>query len=286
VRIVETGVSVDPDFLLFNLRTPYWAKDPRRDWILTKEFRKAISHAVDREAYANTVYLGAGVPIWGPITPGNKEWFSPNIMRYGHSIDRSKEILQGLGLQNRDADEWLEDRNNNEARFTVLTFRGNASLERGSAVVRDSLKAVGIALDVVAMESGAALQRMVKGDFDSIMFFIAASSLDPAMNPDFWMSSGAAHIWNIGQKVPATAWEKEIDDLMRQMTAETNLAERKRLFDQVQAIFAENLPAIYFVAPRLHHAVSSRVGNLEPAVNRPQLMWNVEKISVQGQAPR
>jgi peptide/nickel transport system substrate-binding protein len=284
VRIVELGVGVDPDNLFFNLRTPYWAKDPRREWILTKEFRKAISHAVDREAYANTVYLGAGVPIWGPMTPGNKEWFSPNVPRYGYSTERAREILAQLGLTNRDADEWLEDRNNTEARFTVLTFRGNSSLERGTAVLRDSLKAVGIAVDVVALEQGSVIQRMFKGDFESIMFFFAATSLDPAMNPDFWMSSGSAHIWNIGQPKPATAWEKEIDDLMRQMTAEVDQAERKRLFEQVQKIFAEHLPAIYFVAPRLHHAVSSRVGNLEPAINRPQLLWNVEKITVQGQA--
>jgi peptide/nickel transport system substrate-binding protein len=284
VRIIELGVGVDPDLLFFNLRTPYWAKDPRREWLLTKEFRRAISHAVDREAYANTVYLGAGVPIWGPITPGNKAWFSPNVRRYGFSVERAREILAQLGLTNRDSDEWLEDRNNTEARFTVLTFRGNSSLERGTAVLRDSLKAVGVAVDVVALEQGTVIQRMLKSDFDSIMFFFAATSLDPAMNPDFWMSSGSAHIWNIGQPKPATAWEKEIDDLMRQMTAEVNQAERKRLFDQVQMIFADNLPAIYFVAPRLHHAVSSRVGNLEPAINRPQLLWNVEKISVQGQA--
>jgi peptide/nickel transport system substrate-binding protein len=284
VRIVELGVGVDPDLLFFNLRTPYWAKDPRRAWILTKEFRRAISHAVDREAYANTVYLGAGVPIWGPITPGNKEWFSPNVQRYGHSVERAREIFAELGLINRDADEWLEDTNNTEARFTVLTFRGNSSLERGAAVLRDSLKAVGIAVDVVALEQGSVIQRMFKGDFESIMFFFAATSLDPAMNPDFWMSSGSAHIWNIGQAKPATAWEKEIDDLMRQMTAEVDQAERRRLFEQVQKIFADHLPAIHFVAPRLHHAVSSRVGNLEPAINRPQLLWNVEKITVQGQA--
>ena len=286
VRIIELGVGVDPDFLLFNLRSPYWAKDPRREWIQAKEFRKAISHAVDREAYANTVYLGAGVPIWGPITPGNKEWFSPNVLRYGYSTDRAKEILAGLGLTNRDGDEWLEDRNNTEARFSVLTFRGNSSLERGSAVLRDSLRAVGIAVDVVAIESGTVIQRLQKGDFDAIMMFVAASSLDPSMNPDFWLSSGGSHLWNIGQPKPATAWEKEIDDLIHQITADPNPAERKRLFDQVQMIFAENLPMIYFVAPRLHHAVSSRVGNLEPAINRPQLLWNVEKISVQGPAPR
>ena len=130
IRILDLGVGTDPDPFFLNLRSTYWEKDRRRDWILAKEFRKAISHAVDREVYANTVYLGAGVPVWGPVTPGNKEWFSPNVMRYGHSIDRAREILAGLGLANRDGDEWLEDRNNTEARFLVGSQRPFVQISR------------------------------------------------------------------------------------------------------------------------------------------------------------
>jgi peptide/nickel transport system substrate-binding protein len=281
VRVIELGVGVDPDVFFFNLRSTYWAKDPRRDWITRKEFRKAISHAVDREAYANTVYLGAAVPIWGPITPGNKEWFSPNVMRYGHSIERAREILGELGLTNRDGDEWLEDKNNTEARFTMLAYRGNSSIERGAAVLRDALRPAGIAVDVVTLEQGAVVQRILKGDFESAMFFFSFTNLDPSMNQDLWLSSGSAHIWNREQAKPATDWEKEIDDLMREMTATVDTAERKRLFDRVQGIFAENLPALYFVAPRLHMGVSGRVGGLEPAILRPQLLWNVDRITVQ-----
>ena len=286
VRILELGVGTDPDFLAFNLRSHYWDKDPRRDWIQRKEFRKAISHAVDREAYANTVYLGSGVPIWGPISPGNREWFSPNIQRYGFSTERAKEVLAGLGLTNRDQDEWLEDANNTEARFTMLTFRGFSSLERGAAVVRDSLRAVGVAVDVVTLEQGAAIQRMLKGEYDAMFFYFSATNLDPSMNLDFWLSSGSAHVWNIGQAKPATDWEKEIDDLMLQVTSNSDAAERRRLFDQVQKIFAENLPLIYFAAPRLYMGVSERLGNLEPAVLRPQLLWNVDRITARpdGQA--
>jgi peptide/nickel transport system substrate-binding protein len=280
LRILELGVGLDPDLLVFNLRGPYWDKDPRRHWILRKEFRKAISHAVDREAFANTVFLGAGVPIWGPITPGNKEWFSPNVQRYAHSIDRAKEILADLGLANRDADEWLEDAGNNEARFTLLTYRGNSSLERGAAVLRDALRPVGVAVDVVTIEQGALTQRLVKGDFEAIFFFFSVTNIDPSMNLDFWLSSGGAHVWNIGQPKPATDWEKEIDDLMLAMTAQVDPAERRRLFEQVQKIFAENLPVLYFVAPRLHMGVSDRVGGLEPALLRPQLLWNVDRITV------
>ena len=35
----------------------------------------AISLAVDRQVFADTVYLGAGEPVYGPETPANKKWY-------------------------------------------------------------------------------------------------------------------------------------------------------------------------------------------------------------------
>ena len=284
LQLLELGVGTDADVFFFNLRPAKWAKDPRGAWLPRKEFRQAISHAVDREAFANTVYLGAGVPVWGPITPGNKKWFSPNVTRYPFSLERARALLAGLGLANRDGDEWLEDEKGTEARFSVLTFKGNTSLERSAAVLREDLRPLGIAVDVIAMEQGALIERMIKGDFEAIFFIALATSLDPAMSLDFWLSSGSAHFWNIGQKTP-TEWEREIDQLMLKQAASLDEAERKRLFDQVQQIFAEHLPALYFVAPRLYMAVNTRVGDLTPSILRPQLLWNAERITVRPAVP-
>ena len=285
LQLLELGVGTDADVFFFNLRPAKWARDPRGAWLQQKEFRQAISHAVDREAFANTVFLGAGVPIWGPVTPGNKNWFSPNVKRYPFSVDGAKKILAGLGLANRDADEWLEDDKGTEVRFSVLTYKGNSSLERSAAVLRDDLRPLGIAVDVSAIEQNALIDRMQKGDFDAIFFVMSASSLDPAMSMDFWLSSGSAHVWNIAQTTPATDWERAIDQLMLKQAATVDEAERKRIFDEVQRIFAEQLPALYFVAPRLYMGVSARVGELTPSILRPQLLWNAEKITVPPTAP-
>jgi peptide/nickel transport system substrate-binding protein len=280
LQMLEVGVGTDPDVFFINLKASKWAKDPRGAWITRKEFRQAISHAVDREAFANTVFLGAGVPIWGPVTPGNANWFSPNVPRYPFSIERARALLTGLGLVNRDADEWLEDEKGTEVRFSVLTYKGNTSLERGAAVLRDDLRPLGIALDVSVIEQGALQTSMVKGDFDAIFFVYFASALDPAMSLDFWLSSGSANIWDITQSTPVFEWERAIDALMLKQAAAADPAERKRLFDQVQNIFAENLPALYFVAPRIYMGVNTRVGGLTPSVLRPQLLWSADHITV------
>jgi peptide/nickel transport system substrate-binding protein len=280
LRLIELGVSADPDPFFFNLRSSFWAKDPRGGWITRKEFRQAISHAIDREAFANTIFLGAAVPVWGPVTPGNTKWFSPNVQRYGYSQERAREILAGLGLTNRDADEWVEDPKGTEARFTVLAYRGNTQVERGAAFIRDELKKVGIAVDVALLEQGAVVTRIQSGDFEAAHITIAQTNLDPAMSPDLWLSSGSAHFWNIGQSKPATDWEKQIDDLMVTVMGSVDQAERRRAFDEIQKIFADHLPIIYFVAPRLYMGVSARVSGMRPSILRPQLLWDAEHMSV------
>ena len=280
LSVLELGVGLDPDVFFFNLRPSHWAKDPRGAWLPTAEFRRALSHAVDREGYANTVFLGAAVPVHGPVTPGNKEWFWPDVPRYRFDRAAAQGLLEGLGLANRDADAFMEDAAGTEARFTLLTYRGNSALERGAQVLKESLERIGVAVDIVPLEPGALVERMLAGTFDAIFFNYLSTDTDPAMQRDFWLSSGSAHIWNIGQTTPATEWERRIDDLMTRQAAAVDPDERRQLFRDAQRIFSEQLPAIYFAAPRLYVGVGTRVRNLTPALTRPPLLWSVDTLAV------
>jgi ABC-type transport system substrate-binding protein len=67
---------------------------------------------------------------------------------------------------------------------------------------------------------------------------------------------------------------------MARQIATPDEAERKRLFDQVQQVFAEHQPVVYFAAPRIYVAYASRVRNVTPAVSRPQLLWSPDMLAV------
>jgi peptide/nickel transport system substrate-binding protein len=282
LRVEELGVSPEADAFVFNLRPEKWAPDPRGGWLQRKEFRQALSHAVDREAFADAVYLGTAVPIHGPITPGNKEWFWPSVPRYEFSREKARGLLDGLGLSNRDRDEWLEDERGNEARFTALVFRGNTVLERSATVVREDLRQIGVAVDIVPLEPNSIFQRIVDGDFEAAFVQFTGNSGDPANVKDFWLSRGGSHLWHIGQKAPATEWERQIDELMARQSATLDMAERKRLFNDVQRLFAENLPILYFAAPRVYIASSARLINLYPALTRPEIIWSADTLAIRG----
>lgn len=280
LRLIELGVGPDADAFWFCLNPEVKGKDPRFAFVQRREFRQAIAHAVDREAFAEAVFLGAAVPVWGPITPGNVGWFWPDVPRYPHDDARARALLASAGLANHDADPVLETPQLTEARFTVLTQRGIGWYERGTAVLRDELAGVGIALDIVPLEFGALIERLLACDYDAVYYRPLATDLDPAGNLDFWLSSGSGHFWNIGQRTPATEWERRIDTLMLEQAASLDPDRRRQQFNLVQQIVAENLPVLYFAAPRLYYAHSMRIRGVVPSVQRPPVLWNADMLSV------
>ena len=281
VQLLDLGVAYDADSFWINLKPSAFVNDPRAAWLQRDEFRQAISLGVDRKVFADTVYLGAGVPVYGPITPANKRWYSADLPRPAHDPARAKALLASIGLTDRHGDGLLEDARDQPVRFTLLTQKGRTALERGSAVIRDELKKIGVSVDVVPLDAGALISRFLSGaNYDAVYFTLATTDTDPANNADFWFSFGTARVWNLAQKTPATDWERQIDTLMTRQIAASDDAERKRLFDEVQRIFAGHLPTIQFVAPRLYAAASTRVTNLRPALMRPQLLWAPESVAV------
>ena len=112
---------------------------------------------------------------------------------------RAKALLASIGLTDRNGDGMLEDARNRPARFTLLTQKGRPALERGAAVIRDELKKIGLVVDVVALDGNALIERFLSGASTTrSTFSVDTTDTDPALNPDFWFSSGSAHVWNIG----------------------------------------------------------------------------------------
>lgn len=279
-QLLDVGPSTDLAGLWINLRPDAFARDPRRPWIQREELRRAISLAVDRRVFVDTVYLGAAVPAFGPVTLANRKWYSEEIA-VSHDPEGARKLLASIGLRDRNGDGLLDDATGATARLALLTQKGQTALERGAAVVRDELKRLGLTIDVVTLEANALVQTFLSGKpYDAVYFFLIASDTDPAMNLDFWLSSGGAHVWNPGQPAPGTTWEREIDERMRRQATALDEGERRRVFLDVQRIFAEHAPMVHFAAPRVFVAASPRVTNLMPGVSRPQLLWSADTIAI------
>jgi peptide/nickel transport system substrate-binding protein len=277
IQLADVGTGVDPDALWFNL-TPGAPAQKTRPYLQRAEFRQAIAHAIDRDAIVSTVYLGAAVPVYGPVTPGNRTWYSDAAPKYPHDLARARALLAAAGLTDRNGDGMLEDAAGRPAGFSIITQAGNIR-ERTATLIQEQLRQAGLKIDVVGLDPRSIFGRFGQGDYESIYFGFQASSFDPAMNLDFWLSGGSGHVWNAGAPAP---WEKAIDEVMQRQTAAPSLAARQRLFAEAQKIFGEQLPEICFVAPKVSVAMSRRVGGAVPVLLEPKILWNPATLYVTG----
>jgi len=277
LRLIDVGPSLDTHLFWFNLRED---SGTARPWLRADDFRRALSYAVDRPAMARAVYLGAAEPVWGPITPANKAWYSDEVPRPPQDLAEAARLLDGLGLRDADGNGTREGPGGAPVRFSVLVQKGVTASERGAAFLRDEFARVGVALDVVALDLGTMMGRWVKGEYDAVYHWLIATDTDPAGNMDFWLSSGSMHVWHPGQPAPATAWEGELDALMRRQAASLDPRERRAIFAEVQRLFAAHAPALAFAVPHVYVATSMRVAAPQPSPQRPQLLWRPERLAV------
>ena len=64
--------------------------------------------------------------------------------------------------------------------------------------------------------------------------------------------------------------------------------QRKKWFDRVQEILAENQPMIFLASPDILVGAKNSIGNFHPAVLEPYVLWNVEQLyfkNASGNAP-
>ena len=92
ITLATPGISISPDAFWLNL-SPTSAAAKDRPWLQREELRRAISHAVDRRAFVDTVYLGAAEPLFGPITPGHGDWFVPDLPKTEFDPARAATLL-------------------------------------------------------------------------------------------------------------------------------------------------------------------------------------------------
>jgi peptide/nickel transport system substrate-binding protein len=147
-------------------------------------------------------------------------------------------------------------------------------------MVQEQLRQAGITVDLTSLDTSGLVQRWSRGDYDAMYYGVQASSTDPGLGPQFWLSSGNFHFWNPRQPSPSSEWEKRIDDLFTEHVRAAKLSDRQRLIGEAERVLADELPAIYFVAPRVTLAVSGRVVNAQPAPQIPQLLWSADTLAV------
>jgi len=275
----DGGPSTDVEFLWFNLAPASPVPQYKKDWFQSAAFRHGISQAINREDLSRVVYRGHARPALGPVSPANKFWFNTKLAAQKFDPAGALKLLESAGFQKKAG--VLVDRAGHPVEFSVITNAGNKSRERMAALIQQDLQGLGIKLNIVTLDFHSLLDRLTRSsDYEACLFGLTNVAADPNEMMNVLLSSGRQHAWNPSQKAPATAWEAEIDALLKAQSVSASKSKRKELFDRVQELMRREEPYLYLVNRNSLSAISPQVKGAQPAAFYPQTFWNVERLSV------
>jgi len=282
----DVGPGLEYNFLFFNLNEPWEKTSPdltrKMKWFREVKFRQAISAAIDRDAIVRLVYQGRGAALWGPVTPGNLRWANATIPHPARSLEKARALLKEAGFTwtaGSNGDSALLDSDAKAVEFSILTSSSNADRTKMATLIQDDLKQLGIRVQVVPIEFRSLIDRVTQTkEYDACVLGLVSFDADPTPDLNVWLSRGGTHLWNPSQPHPATAWEAEIDNLMQEQLVAPKYEQRKKAFDRVQHILAENQPMIFLSSPDILAGAKNSIGNFHPAVLEPYVLWNVEQL--------
>lgn len=142
----------------------------------------------------------------------------------------------------------LEDADSARVHFTLLTQKGNTSLERGASVIRQSLAQVGVRVDVVGLEVGALIQYVTR-QLRRRVLPAADDRYGSRAEPRLLVHLRQRTHLDPSQRTPSTPWESEIDGLMDQMSTTLDAGRRRALFAGVQRSALWRVKCRYCASP-------------------------------------
>jgi peptide/nickel transport system substrate-binding protein len=282
-QINDLGPSHSTNYLMFNLdKSPYRSKKDsgayRRKWFRNVHFRRAISHAIDREGIIRNVLWGRGQPLWSYNSPADRRWSTDKVTQYAFDLVAAEKELRQAGFVKKG--QQLFDGRGVPVGFSVLTNAENGARVAMLQIIKKNVERLGINVDVRPMPFVELLDYF-KGEraFDAILLGWGADvPSDPMFSKNVLFSAGQDHLWSPSQKRPHTKWEAKVDKLLRMNLASQHYETRKPLLDEILVILSQHLPQIPLVVEYLAAAADVKVGNFEPYALDGGLYWNLEQL--------
>jgi peptide/nickel transport system substrate-binding protein len=196
-------------------------------WHMFKEpfsndkLRQAIAHGIDRKRINDIVMDGKGTISDGP-TPAGLWWFDPAIKSYAYDPEKAKALLKEAGYANG-------------FEFTLSTPQVTA-MSQINQLAQEQLDAIGIKLKLEPVAQSEWYAKLVRKETN--------------FSPNRWTQrpdpDGLLYILFHSKGYANTTGYKNdrVDALLEEARQNFDQAERKKLYSEVQAIIARDVPML------------------------------------------
>jgi len=223
-----------------------------RDPILSeKRIRRALAMCIDLKSIIENLYHGTARAMTGPFTPD--QWaYNPEVPVIEYNPQEALRILHSLGWLDTNKDGLL-DKNGKPLKLEMLVITGSLASTQFAPLFQSELKKIGVQLDIVPLESGAFISRVLAGNYQCGYL---NWKLDA--DPDPFNLFHSSQFPPRGQNLVFYS-NPQADQLIEAGRRELDQTKRKVIYRQLHALLADDQPYTWTVQVSSKWAVNKRV---------------------------
>ncbi|PNH77907.1 ABC transporter substrate-binding protein [Vibrio diazotrophicus] len=251
------------------------SKDPlKRELFANKDFRIALSHAIDRSEISETVYSGVVGPHQAAPTDISPFYDKDAVEQYTqYDVKKANKILDDLGLTKRDAEGYRLLKNGERLRIEAISeTRRKGVFADALELIKNQWKDVGIFLDIRIIESNHLINLRLTNDFDLIPN-LGEGGVGVIDEARYYFPFSPESTWGMGYylwaneptnefAVEPPAYVKQQLELWKKVTETSSQEEQQKYMKEIMQIAKENfyvigtveaMPAGVVVSNKLHN---------------------------------
>lgn len=283
-KVVDGGTDFGSFFVCLNLsrdKSPkgqYYVPLKKQRWFTNVHFRRALSHALDRDTVVKNLALNLAKPSFSPLSESNP-YYTDDVPKYAYDLDQAREELKAAGMhwdsRGRCIDAW-----GNHVEFDLLVYSESPNSIPFGNIFKADLEKVGITLNVKPAIFNVLVDKSsLTLDYDAMIMGFTGS-VEPNTGANLWKSDGTSHMFNQRLKgktsyfAPNYPWEDRIDRDFDEATKTMDEGKRKQLFADWQRTVASELPMLHIYNGTSFYVYRSNLKNAAPTALTATFMYH------------
>lgn len=226
-------------------RVGYMAFNLTSKDVQNKDVRKAILYGLSRNQMITASFVSDkyAKPVYS-FLPNESKFSSVDVEKYETNVDKSKELLSKAEVSN--------------LKLKLAYISNNVPQQKQAAIIQENLKAVGVTVELLGMDSAAMNENLKKhnGKFDMYLGGYIMG-IDPDTFNSLFITGSSSNY--MGYSNP------EIDKLFIKGRIETDVAKRKEIYNNIQKLLQDDAVFYPMVENKRILAIDSSVSGIEEA---------------------
>ncbi len=194
-------------------------------------FRQALYYAIDRQALVDNILRSYGIIASPGLFAPDSEWCNPDIEQYKYDPAKAVEQMSEMGYAK---DEQYFSKDGKPLEMDMLVTADN---ERVGELIQKQLETAGFKVSLRSIDSKTLDSLVGQWNFDLALSGHGGMSGDPEILNRI---IGEGYTFNSARYTA----DQKLNDLLSDEVSEMDPAKRKELVNEVQSIYAQDLPAL------------------------------------------